>query len=72
MIRAIPEILKNGVTGTMVASEDIEELTEAIIYALENKSEIQNRAKAARKLIKKEFSWDVSVKKFIEVYKSLL
>jgi glycosyltransferase involved in cell wall biosynthesis len=69
---AIPEILKNGVTGTMVASEDIEELTEAIIYALENKSEIQNRAKAARKLIKKEFSWDVSVKKFIEVYKSLL
>ncbi len=69
---AIPEILKDGETGTLVPSEDIEALKKAIIYALENRDEMWNKAKTARKIVKENFSWDLTAKKHIEIYKSLL
>jgi glycosyltransferase involved in cell wall biosynthesis len=69
---AIPEILKNGETGVLVPSEDVEALTKAIIYALENGNEMRKRAKSARKMVKEKLSWDLTAKKHIEVYKSLL
>ncbi len=69
---AIPEILKDGETGILVPSEDIEALRKAIIYALKNRDKMQNRAKAAQEKVKKFFSWDSAAKKHIEIYKSLL
>ena len=69
---AIPEIMKDGETGVLVPSEDIEAFRKAIIYALENRDKMQNRAKAAQEKAKKDFSWDSAAKKHIEIYKSLL
>ncbi|HJP17131.1 MAG: hypothetical protein CMD96_07025 [Gammaproteobacteria bacterium] len=69
---AIPEIMKDGETGRLVPSEDIESLTRAIIFALENIEKMQNRTKTAQEKAKKDFSWDSAVKKHIEIYKSLL
>ena len=69
---AIPETLKDGETGTLVPSEDIEALKKAIIYALENRNEMRKMAQAAREMVKKKFSWDLSAKKHIKIYKSLL
>jgi len=69
---AIPEIIKDGETGLLVPSEDIEALTKAIFYALENRDKTQNMPKVAQKMVKEKFSWDLSAKKFIEIYKSIL
>tara|TARA_B100001964_G_scaffold235525_1_gene295746 strand:- start:3276 stop:4412 length:1137 start_codon:yes stop_codon:yes gene_type:complete len=69
---AIPEIIKDGETGVLVPPEDIKALTKAMIYELEHWDEIWNMAKAARKMVKEKFSWDLTAKKHIEIYKSLL
>lgn len=69
---AVPEIIKDGETGILVPSEDIEALTKAMIYALENRNEMRKRAKAARGMVKEKFSWDLTAKKHIEIYQSLL
>ena len=69
---AIPEIMKDGETGRLVPSEDIEALKKAIIYALENKKEMREMAKTAKEMVKEKFSWDLTAKKHIEIYKSLL
>ncbi len=69
---AIPEIMKDGETGLLVPPDDIEALKKAIIYALENRDKMQNRAKTAQEKVKIFFLWDSAAKKHNEIYKSLL
>jgi len=69
---AIPEIMKDGETGLLVPPDDIEALKKAIIYALENRDKMQNRAKTAQEKVKNFFLWDSAAKKHNEIYKSLL
>ena len=69
---AIPELIKDKETGVLVPSEDIEALKNAIIYALENRDKMQNMAKVAHERVEKKFSWNLTAKEHIEIYKSLL
>lgn len=69
---AIPEIIDDRETGILVPPEDIRALINAISFALKNTGEMQRMAKSARKKVKQLFSWDLTAKKHIEIYKSVL
>lgn len=68
---AVPEIIQDGKTGILAPPDDIKALKKAMIYALENRNEMQKRAKAAQEMVKKTFSWDLTAKTHVKIYKSL-
>ncbi len=66
-----PEIVKHNETGYLIQSEDIEMLAQYIIELLYNKNKREKFGSAGRKFIEENFSTDVTIKKTLELYKSL-
>ena len=70
-VGAVPEIIKDGDAGILVPPNDIDALKKAIYFALKNGIRMREKANIARENVK-IFSWDLSAKKHIEIYKSVL
>jgi glycosyltransferase involved in cell wall biosynthesis len=68
---AVPENIKDGVTGTLVPVNNSDALAEAINKALENPQYSETMAIAAKSAVKKKFSWDRAADNMIEIYKNL-
>ena len=68
---AISEKVRDGETALLVPSEDSSALADAIVYALENPSEMKKMGEQARKEAKR-FSHNEAALQHIEVYKRLL
>ena len=69
---AVPENIKDGVTGALVPVNDSDALAKAIISALENPQHIETLAKVAKKVVRERFSWDKTADSMIDLYTSVL
>jgi len=69
---AIPENVKEGVTGMLVPINNADALTKAIISALENPQRAESLAKAAKMDVQKKFIWDKTADSLINLYQSTL
>jgi L-malate glycosyltransferase len=69
---AVPENIKDGVTGTLIPVHDSNALAKAIISALENPKYIRNLAETAKKQVREKFSWDKTADSMIDIYTSVL
>jgi glycosyltransferase involved in cell wall biosynthesis len=69
---AVPENIKDGVTGALVPVNDSDALAKAIISALENPQYIETLAKVAKKVVRERFSWDKTADSMIDLYTSVL
>ena len=68
---AVPENIKDGVTGTLVPVNNSDALAGAINKALENPQYSETMAIAAKSAVQKKFSWDRAADSMIEIYKNL-
>ena len=69
---ALPEIVEDGVTGTLVAPKDPEALALAILNALQDTEKINRMAERGRETARKQFSWDETAQRLIGIYKKEL
>lgn len=70
-LKAISRIVKNGVNGLVVESEDVEALADAFIELLENPEKAQKMGREGRQLVEANFDWDVLMRKEVELYKDM-
>ncbi len=69
-VGALPEIVKNGENGILVASDDPDEMAKAVITYLSDKNLSENVGMRNAKYVKETFSWEISAKKTEQVYKN--
>jgi glycosyltransferase involved in cell wall biosynthesis len=69
---ALPEIVEDGVTGTLVAPGDKEVLADAIFTVLGNREKFRAMAERGRETARKKFSWDVTAQQLIGLYRQEL
>jgi glycosyltransferase involved in cell wall biosynthesis len=65
-----PELVVHQETGILVPPEDPEKLTIAINNLLDNEERRRNFANNAFEFINKNFSWDVLLEKYTNLYES--
>ena len=70
-VGALPELIEDGVTGTLVPSGNIPALYRAILEKLENPDRAQTLADAGRELVRQRFSWDQSAREMTEIYQAV-
>jgi glycosyltransferase involved in cell wall biosynthesis len=70
-VGGIPEIIKNHETGILIPPGDPIHLTEAIKYLLENEDVRLKMACEGRKLVREQYSLEVTCKKLCLIYKQL-
>jgi len=69
-VGALPEIITNDV-GILVEKENPEQLANAIIRLIENRKMRNQMGKNARKRVEKNYSWDVVINQYIQVYEEM-
>ncbi len=68
----IPEVVINGVTGTLVEERDITKITEAMELLFSNKTLRLNYAEAARNHINKNFNNNIQIELLNNIYKKFI
>jgi glycosyltransferase involved in cell wall biosynthesis len=71
-VGALPEIIEDGVTGTLVSPGNIPALYRAILEKLENPDRAQALADKGRETVRQRFSWDQAARKMTEIYQTVL
>ncbi|NLC12342.1 MAG: glycosyltransferase family 4 protein [Firmicutes bacterium] len=71
-VGGIPEVVRHGQTGLLVAPEDTEALADAVIYLLDNPQYGQRLARAGRLLVEKQFTLDNMLKRIEQIYEEIL
>ena len=69
---ALPEVVEDGVTGTLVPPGDPEALAQAICTALEDTGKSNDMAERGRKIARQQFSWDATARQLIGIYEKEL
>ena len=69
---AVPEIITSGVDGLLVPPEDPEALANAIVYAIQNPEEMDKMARAGKKRIEENFTWEIVAKRYCAAFERLL
>ncbi|MGF1579476.1 MAG: glycosyltransferase family 4 protein [Gemmataceae bacterium] len=67
-VASMPEVVEDGVTGFVVPPNDPEALREKIVWLIEHPAERQRMGLAARERVLNHFTWDVVVRRCLEVY----
>jgi glycogen synthase len=68
----LPDKVKNGVNGWIVAPGDASALAAAISGALEDKMRLIDMGRAGRAIVEREFSWSTLVEQTLDLYSELL
>lgn len=68
-VGALPEIVEDGVTGTLVRAGDVTALARAIVDVLMDEPRYQQMADRGREAIRQHHSWELAADKIIEIYK---
>ena len=71
-IGGIKYVIREGETGLLVPPRNVDALAEAIIKILKDEDLAKKLGKNGRKLVEKNYTWDISVKKTIKVYEELI
>ena len=69
---ALPEIIEDGITGTLVAPGNPEALANAICDGLEDTEKMARMAERGREQARQLFSWDVTARRLIDIYEKEL
>lgn len=69
---ALPEVVEDGVTGTLVAPRDPKALANAICAVLENEEKFRCMAERGRETARQKFSWDSAAVQLIGLYRQEL
>jgi len=67
-LKAISKIVKDGVNGYTVESEDVEGFAQGIIKLIENREQAKEMGMAGRKLVEEEFNWNTIMEKEVQFY----
>jgi L-malate glycosyltransferase len=67
-VGGISEIIENGITGILIPSENPKKMTNAINNLLDNNLLIDQLTQNAFEFITKNFTWDVLLPKYVELY----
>lgn len=67
-VGALPEIVEEGVTGTLVPAGDVTALARAIVDVLEDGAKYRQMADRAREFVRQHYSWDNTADRLIEIY----
>jgi glycosyltransferase involved in cell wall biosynthesis len=67
----IPEIVEDRKTGFLYSPHDVNSLRNKIDFLIQNQQCAKKLGKNARKKVIKEYNWDILIKKWIALYKSL-
>ena len=68
----IEDFVMQGKTGLLVKTKDVDSLTEALDFLLNNSNEAKTMGERARKVILENYTWKKNTKKTIEVYNQAL
>ena len=68
----LPDKVKNGINGWVVAAGDASALAAAISGALENPQRLAEMGNAGREIVEAEFSWTAAADKTLSLYAELL
>ena len=68
---AIPENVKDGITGTLVPKENPNALADALIKALKDLESQEAFARKARQMVQQKFSWSRAASQMTKLYQSL-
>jgi glycosyltransferase involved in cell wall biosynthesis len=71
-IGGVPEIIQNGQTGYLAEIDNIDEFCEAIVGLLEDDVQRQKMGEICRKKALQEYRQEIHVKRYIELYRSLV
>ena len=71
-VGGVSELVKNGITGILVPSDNFEKIVTSVNHLLENKEKSNQFINSAYNFIIKNFTWDVILPKYIKFYKELL
>jgi glycosyltransferase involved in cell wall biosynthesis len=66
------ELIKNGVTGLLVDPDNLEEISDAIIRMLSDKTAAENMGQKGAELVNQKFNISVIADLHIDLYKSIL
>jgi glycosyltransferase involved in cell wall biosynthesis len=69
---ALPEIVEDGVAGTLVPPRDPEALADALSTVLAHKENFQAMALRGQEIARKKHSWDGAARQLIELYRQAL
>lgn len=64
----VMEVVKDGFNGFLVETQDIETFKEKIKFLLKNHSEATIMGENGKRMVEKNFTWDITVKKIINAY----
>jgi glycosyltransferase involved in cell wall biosynthesis len=67
-VGGIPEVVRDGSTGFLVAPGDTPSLAERIMYLLEHRQEAREMGQRARAFVRENFSLDTMVQRYHELY----
>ena len=70
--QGVDGIVTDGKTGLLVKPKDVDGLTEAMDYLLNNPDEARAIGKRARKLVLENYTWEKNAEKTIEIYRKVL
>lgn len=68
----IVEAIQDGKTGVLVKQNDLNDLTEKILFLYENKSKRELMGRHGYERVIKNFNWDILINEYIQIFKSLL
>ncbi|MFC1870797.1 glycosyltransferase family 4 protein [Chloroflexota bacterium] len=68
----IDGVIENKLTGLLVKPKDVESLSRAIDFILENPQNAQELGERAKKLILENYTWEKNAQSYIKLYKELL
>jgi len=70
--QGVDGIVTDGNTGLLVKPKDVDSLVKALDFLLSHPSEAQDIGKRARDLVLKNYTWERSAEKLVEVYRDIL
>ncbi|MHA1595228.1 MAG: glycosyltransferase family 4 protein [Candidatus Baldrarchaeia archaeon] len=71
-VGGIPEIIDDGIDGILVKPHSVRELSDAIIWLLNDKSRLEAMGMNAREKVEERYSWDRVVHRVVEVYEEVM
>lgn len=71
-VGGIPEIVRRGETGLLVAPRDAEALAKAIHEVLRGGPEVCAMVDQAERVVRAEFTWELNARRTVSIYKECL
>jgi glycosyltransferase involved in cell wall biosynthesis len=70
-VGGLPEVVEDGVSGYIVAKDNVEQLTEVLLKLVNNQTLRDNLGQAGRELVLTKYNWQDNVQLFENIYKKL-